>query len=571
MKRKRRVLLSWALAFAAFAVVGTKVFFPYHRPVAIGLFALSWIPFLLAFRDKAVPVARRGAPLAALLRGNAGRIGWAAGLCALAYAAVILFPVEHSALTGKSAEELAAMMRTDLRVLVTLDDNLTSALDAVTAEPLLRQRGGHLDAGARQRARELWAGYIEAAYELEVIQERYRTFYQVPYWKLPEEHASAFCLAFAAFIAEYRAAFRVVALAGDDPVVAQVLDEGDPALGLPQGTFRRFQQEMTKHQNLLRLAAGRAYYPLVRRHVAGHDDLMSRLDRAVAEVESAFAGRLDFLVDSPLDTLEATAADAWLPVQKQVALGLSHIRVADRENFISPAAAAKLVTMLEPGDILLQRRNMYATNLGIPGFWPHAALYLGTPEGLDAFFEGEVPGGQSATGFLGSAIPGALERMAGLDPDGYPLRVIEAIAPGVVLTSLERSANADSLAVLRPRLPRAAKLLAAAAALEHLGKPYDYNFDFSTDQQLVCSELVCKAYEAAGEGLRFETVTVNGRPLFPPNRFAEKFALEAGRADRELDFVAFLDGSEATRSVSHRDEHEFCRSWKRPKWFVLAN
>jgi hypothetical protein len=470
MKRKRRVLLSWVLAFLAFAVVGTKVFFPYHRPVAIGLFALSWVPFLLAFRDKAGAVARRGAGLAKSLRGHAGRIGWAAGLCALAYAAVILFPVERSALAGKSADELAEMMRSDLQVLTTLDDNLTSALDAVTAEPLLVRDGGNLDARARQRARELWAGYIQAAYELEVVQERYRTFYQLPYWKLPRQHASAFGLAFAAIVAEYRAAFRVVGLVGEDPVVVQVLDEGDPVLG-----------------------------------------------------------------------------------------------------FISPAAAAELALVLEPGDILLQRRNMYATNLGIPGFWPHAALYLGTPEVLDEFFEGEAPGGEAATAFLGAMNPGLLERMGGRDAEGFPLRVIEAIAPGVVLTSLERSANADSLAVLRPRLPKGAKLLAAAAALEHLGKPYDYNFDFSTDQQLVCSELVCKAYEAAGDGLRFETVTVNGRPLFPPNRFAEKFALESGREDRELDLVVFLDGSEATRSVRLCDEYEFCRSWRRPKWFVLAN
>ena len=273
---------------------------------------------------------------------------------------------------------------------------------------------------------------------------------------------------------------------------------------------------MTRHENLLRLAAGRAYYPLMRGHIDGHDALLGRLDAAIAEVELAFAGRAEMLVDNPLDTLEATATDAWLPVQKQVALGLSHLRATDRENFISPGAAAKLVDVLEPGDILLQRRNLYATNLGIPGFWPHAALYLGTPETIDEFFEGETPDGRAATVILHELHPGCVALLGARDEDGFPLRVIEAIAPGVVFTSLESSANADSLAVLRPRLSRHQKLLATAAAIAHLGKPYDYNFDFSTDQELVCSELICKAYESATSGVAFQTVTVNGRPLFPP-------------------------------------------------------
>ncbi len=35
---------------------------------------------------------------------------------------------------------------------------------------------------------------------------------------------------------------------------------------------------------------------------------------------------------------------------------------------------------MEPGDIIVARQNWYLSNIGLPGFWPHAELYVGTPE-----------------------------------------------------------------------------------------------------------------------------------------------------------------------------------------------
>ena len=40
----------------------------------------------------------------------------------------------------------------------------------------------------------------------------------------------------------------------------------------------------------------------------------------------------------------------------------------------------QLTKQLKPGDILLTRGNWNATNLSIPGFWKHMAMYIGTGE-----------------------------------------------------------------------------------------------------------------------------------------------------------------------------------------------
>ena len=106
-------------------------------------------------------------------------------------------------------------------------------------------------------------------------------------------------------------------------------------------------------------------------------------------------------------------------------------------------------------------------------------------------------------------------------------------------------------------------------ALAQYGRPYDYNFDFTTDNALVCSELVCKAYRGV-EGLDLEPSVINGRVLFTPNFFAKKFAEERGREDAQLDLVLFLDGNEGTNRAEPAGADAFADSWKRPKWYVFT-
>jgi len=201
---------------------------------------------------------------------------------------------------------------------------------------------------------------------------------------------------------------------------------------------------------------------------------------------------------------------------------------------------------------------------GIPGFWPHVALYVGTPGEIDACF-GDL--GFQPLETIKALYPDAFKALGKTDKNGFPARVIEAIRPGVVFQSLETSARCDYLGVIRPNLSKAEKFKALLAAFSHYGKAYDLNFDFTTDNALVCSELVYKAYKAAGE-LPLEPEIINGRRLLPPNRLAEQAVAEMGD-NRAFFFVLFLDAVEKSDTVVERDEDTFKASWERPKWDVM--
>jgi hypothetical protein len=122
---------------------------------------------------------------------------------------------------------------------------------------------------------------------------------------------------------------------------------------------------------------------------------------------------------------------------------------------------------------------------------------------------------------------------------------------------------------MRPRVSPLDKARAVAEVFAQHGKPYDFDFDFLTQSKLVCSELVYVAYlrpKGQGEGLSLPLTTVMGRVTLPPNDIAALFDAEAGTPTRQMDFVAFLDGRESSKSAIVATEADLRASWRRPKW-----
>ncbi|MBI4833879.1 MAG: hypothetical protein HY811_03540 [Planctomycetes bacterium] len=260
---------------------------------------------------------------------------------------------------------------------------------------------------------------------------------------------------------------------------------------------------------------------------------------------------LDNLIKQTVqNTNDALSSDIY-DGQSVIATFLGDTKLTDREPFISMEQIAELKTKLKPGDILLERRNWFLSNPFLPGFWPHAALYIGTIDDLKPLGGTENP-----------AIQKHLEAYLKKSADGHTYTIIEALSEGVVLNTLEHSMHADYVAVLRPKATKEEIGLAITRAFENLGKPYDFNFDFDDRTKLVCTQVVWLSYEGI---IDFKTKRVMGRNTMPAVEIARKYVTEKDTPAKELDFILFLDAKPDATGAYFAGEEEFCKTINRPR------
>jgi len=563
LKNKRLLLVTLFLIVATIVVLGMRIGYPYHRAIAFGLLGLGWIPLVLSYRANQRLLRTQKKILKKKTRPF--RPHAVAGLLLLVafYITWTLAPVEKSPLAEMDSASIRSEIETDLdsyRMLRKTADDLVGRF----AENGLLGRGvNELTQEERQQIRSLWNDGVMTFLEFDLLKEKYRGFYQIDYVAEPALHSDAFFLAYMAYITQYRACLQITELVGDNEFMETLLNE--PGNGIPADSYYTMKLRLTHPNIMLRVNAGAAYFELVRKNLSIEPDLLADFNQRRKDFFRRLGSNAELFIENPLDILERAAFETMLPVQKNVAVQMSYIRTARRDYLITPEILSGYCKQLEPGDILLQRRNWHMTNIGIPGFWPHTALYIGTPEELNTYF-GE-PGFQPMK-TIEKLYPDAYRALEKGNADGFPIRVIEAIRPGIVFQSLETSAKCDYLGVVRPNLSKAEKFKALLAALSHYEKPYDLNFDFTTDNELVCSELVYKAYKASGK-LPFKPEIINGRLLLPPNRMAEQIVANLGKENSVFSFVLFLDAVEKSDAVIERDAAAFKDSWSRPKWDVL--
>lgn len=158
---------------------------------------------------------------------------------------------------------------------------------------------------------------------------------------------------------------------------------------------------------------------------------------------------------------------------------------------------------LKPMDIILDKSAFALTDKFIPGYFGHSAIYLGTKKQLEE---------------IGMwAHPDILPYQAEIESGNV---ILEAVRKGVHLTSIENFMNIDELSIIRKKDGLDNKELLfdkINRGLTQIGKNYDFNFDISTLDSIVCSELI---YIVFGN-VHWPTQYRLGRPTISPDNIAE--------------------------------------------------
>ena len=114
----------------------------------------------------------------------------------------------------------------------------------------------------------------------------------------------------------------------------------------------------------------------------------------------------------------------------------------------------EILDCLEPGDVLLRRYDNYLSGLILPGYFTHAAIYIGDN------------------------------------------KIIHMLGDGIVKEDILTFMRCDDIAVLRTKV-ETGRAPAVSKAEEYLKDKiqYDFDFKFSDDKRFSCTELIHNCYD----------------------------------------------------------------------------
>jgi hypothetical protein len=345
------------------------------------------------------------------------------------------------------------------------------------------------------------------------------------------------------------------------------LNEADAAWGLPPGVFDMVKRNLLQSQarefmedwlaayraadatfarlDLVKPAPFAGFHEVIREHAQSREKLFSLV------VENKLT--------EPFKEARRMTKGLTYRGQAFVSTWLGSTRFRQPRGgqlMIRPRQLAEFRAKLKPGDILIERQNWFLSRAFMPGYWAHAALYVGTTNDLIRLGLDRDP----------RVVP-QWKNYAVRDGDDHEHLILEAVPGGVRMTTLEHCIGvADCAAVLRPRVTEGEVREAIARGFSHLGKSYDFDFDFFTSDRLVCTELVYRCYDGA---IRFALVDVMGRKTLPPTELVRKFATERGQAQAQLDCVCFLDCDERRGQAAFKGEDVFITTVDRPGLILL--
>lgn len=314
------------------------------------------------------------------------------------------------------------------------------------------------------------------------------------------ERIGEFALAYAAALILVHAARSLRELFGNDPIVRRKLNESHAGYGIELGSFDAIQMSLTDPKNALRIREANLFYEQhhdLLRTRAAESPLLSQVLGVIDELRTATDVSATRYVKARVSERQRNARDRILvgsvvgavyAIQEWGSRLVSHIKtIPSHVPRLPDHIQSELLTTLKPGDVLATRKDCALTNYFLPGFWPHVAMYVGQEQ------------------------------------------VVESLKDGVHERAMDSPFGNDAIAVIRPRLDSGFVQEAIDRSRTHVGKPYDFDFDFTRADRMVCTEVVYRSYEGIG-GFHFDLVKRAGRQTL-----SAEDLLGLALADRQFD------------------------------------
>lgn len=565
--------VSLFFTFVSLLIVGMKVFYPFHTVIGVGIYVISFVPFIrrIVLSRKTWKKYQYYKFAETFFIKEKKRLLLFVLFTVFVICFFWLHPLDDKPFANLTNEQISQMVSEDISISITAMDYLESTGNTLLSN-LEKKEINVVDA---KNISASFEEFLKAVSFSESLTDKHRYFASLPY-RMWDKRVSSFLISYSLYIKKYEIVHRIMRDVSGSDVQKKILNQNSAFAGrgnIYNEMVTRFYHPKTR----MRISLGYLYMKVFAGADADRGDEFKLLNQKSVEsyayLRSNFISTIVHSGEVLLDDSERKMFEVWFPIQKNVANAMGHTILTARgnEGFITADQALEMGTVMEPGDIILQRRNWHLSNVGIPGFYSHAALYTGSLEKMDKYFVTEFPylGYNKFSELVKDKFPKVYEAYYEQDDYGYSGEIMEAIEPGVVLQSLAKSLNADFVVALRPNLlTKKDKLLSLLVTFEEFGKPYDYNFDFDTTDALVCSELVYNSYAEympLKQGLHFEVPLMSGRRMLTPLNIAEKFIKERGTEKPELSFVYFLKGNENTQLSRVATEEEFVEtvSWSK--------
>ena len=312
-----------------------------------------------------------------------------------------------------------------------------------------------------------------------------------------------FAIGFTAGCMLVRATKYIIHVAKQNPVIWKKLDESESRYGIERKTISRLYESLSSPKKMFQFHQAVRFYEAKKPEIYALAEL-GNLDK---ELIGLLKLEEPFIASRKRDYFSLRLRYRIYDIVRRNASGyrkamfhffrLTGSAIAELKQPLkkpnSSAKGAKRVTpdllmeiqkKLTPGDVIITRHDDALSNLFLPGFWPHAAFYLGNPSQLEM-----------------------LNLATTLD---FECQIIESKKDGVKFRPLSETLYVDNFVVIRPRLIQQSLAQVIQKAMSHVGKRYDFLFDFTQADRLACTELVYRAYHGVDE-LQFTLTERAGR------------------------------------------------------------